>query len=258
MAKVNDFNAEAEYYDLLEKKNQALFDAIVDFLAEIFRNNGVKKIIDFTCGAGAQAIPLSEKGFNVVGIDIAGKLLDVAKSKSKNNPNISFKKGDVRNSKIGEFDAAISMLNSLGYLPKNDFKKALANINKNLEMGGLFVFDNTNKECLDAGNFIADKIIDTAGEDNKTKFVRLAKSKYNKKSGIIITEWEAMIQKGFSKPIKRAGIWKRQVYSKGEIEDIFAQTGFEIEEIRDRNLGKFNPKTTFSYLIIAKKIYNLF
>lgn len=252
--RINDFNAEAEYYDLFEQKNQLVFARALEFLADVFRKNNVKKILDFTCGTGAQAIPLSQKGFIVVGADIAGNLLKEAEKKSRDFKNISFRKGDVRCSKFGEFDAVISMLNSLGYLEKSDFKKALLNINKNLKTGGLFVFDNTNKECLNSGNFITEKIIDAAGEDHGIKFVRFSKSRYEKRIGIISTKWDTIIQKGFVKPIYKTGIWKRQVYSKKEVEDLFGETGFKLEQIYDRAINKFEPFKSFSYLIIGRKI----
>jgi|GEM_PF-1263978 len=253
MVKINDFNSEAKYYDLLEKNNQPFFLAIVDFLAEVFKKNKVDKILDITCGTGAQAIPFGQKGFTVVGIDIACELLKIARRKSKGSPNVSFVKGDARDSKVGQFGAVISMMNSLGYLSKDDFRKALLNINKNLTAGGLFVFDNTNKDCLEAGNFITDKTINTAGEENGIRFVRFTTSKYDKKTGIIVTKWEAAVQKGYSKPVNQAGIWKRQTYTQKEVEEIFSQTGFKLEQICDRNLGKFKTKKSFSYLIIAKK-----
>jgi 2-polyprenyl-3-methyl-5-hydroxy-6-metoxy-1,4-benzoquinol methylase len=250
---VNDFNREAEYYDLLEAKNQPLFDSIINFLTEVFVENNVKNILDITCGTGAQSIPLSQKGFTVVGSDIAENLIEIAKLKSKCLSNIIFYKGDVRHSKFGEFDAVISMLNSLGYLTKSDFKKALVNINKNLRLGGLLVFDNTNKDCLNEGNFITDKIIDTAGENNGIKFVRFSKSEYNNRTGIINTKWDVMIQKGYITPIKKSGVWRRQTYSVNEIRNIFNKTGFKLEQIYDRTLDKFEPEKSFSYLIIGRK-----
>ncbi len=70
----------------------------------------------------------------------------------------------MRTSKLGTFDAAISMLNSVGCLGREDFGRALSNINENLEMGGLFVFDNTNLGCLEAGGLVPTTMIDTAGE----------------------------------------------------------------------------------------------
>jgi len=253
MPKINDFDSEAQYYDLFEKKNQPSFNLIVDFLEKLFKKNNSKTILDVTCGTGAQAIPLAKRGFQTVGSDIGKKLLTIARRKSKGVSNIKLVHGDVRYTKFGKFDAVISMLNSLGYLNKKDFRKALININSNLKEDGLLVFDNTNKTCLDIGNFTADKIIDTAGEDNRTKFVRFCKSKYDKKSGIITTKWETVIQRNSQKPLEASGIWKRQTYTIEDLKSIFRQTGFQLENVYDRSLEKFEDRKSFSYLIVARK-----
>ena len=165
--RVNDFDSEAKYYDLFESKIQALFDLINNFLTRLFLKNKVKTVLDATCGTRAKAIPLSKKGFHVVGSNIGKRLLRIAAAKSKNLPDIKFVHGDTRYSKYGEFDTVISILNSLGYLTKKYFKTALANINRNLHDNGLLIFDNTNRSCLDCEHFTMDKIIDTdLGEKN--------------------------------------------------------------------------------------------
>ena len=251
--RINDFDSEAEYYDLFENKNQPLFDLINNFLKKLFLKNKIKTVLDVTCGTGAQAIPLSKKGFHVLGSDIGKSLLKIAAAKSKNLPNIKFVHGDARRSKHGKFDAVISILNSLGYLTKNDFKKALANINHNLSDNGLLIFDNTNRSCLDCGNFITDKIIDTAGERANIKFIRFSKSKYSKKTGIILTRWETLIQCGHRKPMKNDGLWKRQTYSLNDLKNIFNETGFKLENIYDRSLADFDEKRSFSYMVVARK-----
>ncbi len=251
--RVNDFDLEAEYYDLFERKNQPLFDSINNFLTKLFLKNKVKTVLDATCGTGAQAIPLSKKGFHVLGSDIGKRLLKIAAAKSKGLPNIKFAHGDARRSKYGKFDAVISILNSLGYLTKNDFKTALANINRNLRGNGLLIFDNTNKSCLDRGNFTADKLIDTAGESANVKFIRFSKSKYDKKTGIILTRWETLIQCGNKKPLTNKGLWKKQTYSLKDLKNIFKETGFKLEKIYDRSLADFDEKRSFSYMVVARK-----
>lgn len=254
MPNINDFDSEAEYYDLFEKKNQPLYDLIIDFLENLFKKNNMKTVLDVTCGTGAQAIPLASRAFQVVGSDIGKNLIRIARRKSKGIFNLEFVHGDVRYTKFGKFDAVISILNSLGYLNKQDFKKALININSNLKENGLLVFDNTNKTCLDVGNFTTDTIIDTAGETDGIKFVRFCKSKYDKKLGIITTNWETLVQKNFRKPLEAHGIWKRQTYTIQDLKNIFEDAGFKLENVYDRLLKKFDDKKSFSYLIIARKI----
>lgn len=40
-------------------------------VAEIFRKNGVKKILDLGCGTGRHSVFFTKRGFDVYGIDIA-------------------------------------------------------------------------------------------------------------------------------------------------------------------------------------------
>jgi glycine/sarcosine N-methyltransferase len=254
MMNINDFDTEAEYYDLFEMKNQKLYDSFVDFLEKLFTKNGSRNVLDVTCGTGAQAIPLAKKGFKVLGSDIGQNMIRISKKKGEGVSNLSFKIGDVRKTKFGEFDAVISMLNSLGYLNKSDFEKALLNINSNLKMGGLLIFDNTNKTCLDSGNFTKAEIIDTAGELGIYKFVRFSKSKYDIKSGVIYTEWKTLVQNRFKEPIENNGVWKRQTYTAEELNKLLNKTGFVMEKVVDRSLKKFDKNTSFAYLIVAKKI----
>jgi len=251
---INDFNAEARFYDLLEDKNRPLFDAILRYLAPVFRKERVRTILDATCGTGAQAIPLSKMGFRVLGSDKAPALLKIARGKSRSLPRVKFALGDVRYSRFGRFDAVISMLNSLGYLSKADFRKAVSNINANLPHRGLLVFDNTNKGYLDPGRFATGEYIDTSGEISGVRFVRFGKAKYDKRSGLLNTRWKAMIQEGFGKLVVRRGLWKRQTYTIRDLRHIFQATGFRLEKVLDRTLTRFDERKSFAYLVIARKV----
>jgi len=83
--------------------------------------------------------------------------------------------------------------------------------------------------------------------------VRFCRSKYDKKSGIITTKWERVIQRNFQTPLEASGIWKRQTYTIEDLKSMFKQTGFQLENVYDRSLKKFDDKKSFSYLIVARK-----
>jgi len=254
MKRVNDFNSEARYYDLLEEKNRSQFDAILRYVIRVFRKARVRTVLDATCGTGAQAIPLARNGFRIIGSDKAPDLLKIARAKSKGMARIKFRLGDVRSSSYGRFDGVISMLNSLGYLSKTDFRKALKNINTNLKDRGLFVFDSTNKGCLDSGRFSTRELIDTAGEISGVKFVRFGKSAYDKHTGILNTRWKSVIQVRYGEPAVKTGLWKRQTYTIEDLRCLFHQSGFRLVKVLDRTLGKFDEKKSFAYLVIARKV----
>lgn len=50
----------------------------------------------------------------------------------------------MRTTSLGIFDACITMLNAIGHVRKNDFKKTMQNIYNNLKNGGIYVFDIFN------------------------------------------------------------------------------------------------------------------
>lgn len=250
---LSNFDKEAEYYDLLEQRNQGLHKSINQFLIELFEKYSVESVIDFSSGTGAQAIPISEKGFKVTAVDISEKMLNKAKQKTQNQ-NITYRLGDMRSSIFGVFDACIAILNSVGYLTIDEFESALRNINNNLNDGGLFIFDNTNKKALLNGMLFEDEFIDIATEYNGYKIVRFVKSDYDKSNGIAKWNWKVCIQKGFTPMVIENGTWVRQTYSIEEMDVMLRSNGFKISQVLDRNLCEYNDIKSFAYLIVARKI----
>lgn len=80
-----------------------------------------------------------ERSVKVIGSDINQKMLAIAKAKAqKKNKDFSIK-GDMRVSRIGQFDAIITIFNAVRHLTKIDFEKAINNIRYNLKDNGLYV-----------------------------------------------------------------------------------------------------------------------
>ena len=104
-------------------------------------------ILDVACGTGRHTIALFKTGFDVVGLDISVTLLRIAKDRGAS----AVVRADMRflPFKPQAFAVAISMDNSIGYLPsENDDEKSLAEIRRVLKLGGLFVLDVFNREKL--------------------------------------------------------------------------------------------------------------
>lgn len=249
---LTDFNDEADYYDLLEKRNVGLHKKVNDYLINLFRNYNINEVIDFSCGTGAQAIPLSDAGFIVTAIDISERMLQKAMEKC-HKQNISFRIGDMRSTECGKFDAAITILNTIGYLTKDEFSQSLKNIHNNLSGNGFYIFDNTNRQALENGMLNRERFLDIAMEYDGNKIVRFVKSDYDKLSGIAKWDWEVYIQRENSPMHIETGSWVRQTYTLTELESVLKQNNFKIAEVLDRNIKTFSENDSFSYLIVAKK-----
>jgi len=76
-------------------------------------------ILDLCCGAGRASFPLSEIGFEVIGVDINKKLIQAARQKGMDYPDASFILSDVEKVDFPEnyFDYILVLHNSLEFMP---------------------------------------------------------------------------------------------------------------------------------------------
>ena len=108
----NVFDEMGVYWAEIADKNQT--EKQLQFLKTQIKPDGY--ILDLACGTGRHLIPLSQQGFNMVGLDISAKLLKIAKQRWR---EVQLVRGDMRflPFKPQAFAAAISMDTSFGYLP---------------------------------------------------------------------------------------------------------------------------------------------
>jgi phenylalanyl-tRNA synthetase alpha subunit len=76
-------------------------------VAKIAGRHGCGQVIDLGCGTGAQCIILHDNKFDVAGMDMSSKMLEVARKKS--SPDIKYIRGDIERTGFedGSFDCAI-------------------------------------------------------------------------------------------------------------------------------------------------------
>ena len=125
-----------EVYDEISTSYATKFnepsDNIDDFLKLIGKGG---KILDAGCGPGVDVVYIASKGFDVIGVDLSEKMLEIAKRK---NPRIFFQKADIRklNFKPNTFDGVIASF-SLIHIPKKDVNKTVDNFYKLLKPRGV-------------------------------------------------------------------------------------------------------------------------
>lgn len=132
----NQSKQTTEVYDEISTSYATKFnepsDNIDDFLKLIGKGG---KILDAGCGPGVDVVYIASKGFDVIGIDLSEKILEIAKRK---NPRIYFQKADIRklNFKPNTFDGIIASF-SLIHIPKKDVNKTVDNFYKLLKPRGV-------------------------------------------------------------------------------------------------------------------------
>jgi ubiquinone/menaquinone biosynthesis C-methylase UbiE len=140
----NVFDQMGTYWAQMADQNQT--EKQLKFLRNQLKPEGT--ILDLACGTGRHLIPLSQLGFEILGLDVSVKLLQIAKHRYK---KIRLARSDMRFLPLetGTFSAAISMDTSFGYLPSlQDDLVTLAEVARILKPRGVFVIDVFNRQQL--------------------------------------------------------------------------------------------------------------
>ncbi len=112
-----------------------------------------KKILDIACGTGSPTLLLRQRGYDIVGFDIArGMIIEFRKKQQESGTLIPSFVGDVRDIPLQSesFDAVISIFDSLNNLhSRKELLKAFYEVRRVLRKPGAFVFDLNTKYVLE-------------------------------------------------------------------------------------------------------------
>ncbi|MDO5650380.1 MAG: class I SAM-dependent methyltransferase, partial [Gallicola sp.] len=92
--KITLFDRIAPIYGLFYDKQKRWFEERFDKIPDRFHLSSYKTVIDIGCGTGALSSVFHKKGYQVIGVDIAEKMLKIGREKEENQ-NIDFFYGDV-------------------------------------------------------------------------------------------------------------------------------------------------------------------
>jgi magnesium-protoporphyrin O-methyltransferase len=73
------------------------------------------RLLDAGCGTGSLAIEAAERGAEVVAIDVAGSLIDVARRRAPAHLAIDWRVGDMLDPALGRFDHVVAMDSLIHY-----------------------------------------------------------------------------------------------------------------------------------------------
>ena len=126
-----------------EIAEESLTENQTKFVMENIEKNGL--FLDFCCGSGRHLIRLTEKGYNVVGLDVSRRLLRIAKLKAaKASVDIQTVRADMRfvPFKAEAFSGVVSLDASFGYLSSySEDSNSLSEVWRILKHNGVFLMD---------------------------------------------------------------------------------------------------------------------
>lgn len=123
-------------YDKVTKQYQNEFGndySDVPYIDKFLDSLNGKQILDIGCGLGNLTNYMYQKGFEVTGIDLSDKMLQIAKSTYK---NISFEKMDMKKITFNKKFDGISLLYSLFHLTKEEVINVLPQYRNLLNKNG--------------------------------------------------------------------------------------------------------------------------
>ena len=162
---MNSYTNFANYYDRLMTEDID-YEKIADFIENIFAEYDASPelIADLACGTGNITIPMSKRGYEMIGVDKSVEMLDVARTKaSRENQNILFLNQSIsRLDLFGTCDAFLCMIDGINYIinPKS-FENMLKKISTCfINPNGIFMFDISSfyklSETIGDNTFIHD------------------------------------------------------------------------------------------------------
>lgn len=223
-------------------------------IEKLLKKQRVHTVLDMTCGTGSQVFYLAERGYEVVGSDFSPPLIKIARNKADMlGKNITFIDGDMRELRVGKFDAVITMFNAVGHLTKADFEKALQNIRANLKNGGVYVFDIFNLLAI-TDDIIDDFTMDIESVVNGIKIRNVQHSEIDRKNGFLTSHDHYTIFKDGGEPEIHTNSFSLQIYTAEELQVMLANNGFETIHQYDLKGNDFIADKSLNILTLARKL----
>jgi 2-polyprenyl-3-methyl-5-hydroxy-6-metoxy-1,4-benzoquinol methylase len=222
-------------------------------ITKILKKHKATSVLDLTCGTGSQVFWLLDQGFQVVGSDISKGMLGIAKKKAKlAKKSVKLLHGDMRDIKVGQFDAAITIFNAIGHLTKKDFAKTMRNIHANLNQSGIYIFDILNLAYVQQDDNILKMSYERLKKAGDTT-LRIIQHSVLDDKGILISPTTSYSQKGKGKLTTSQSVGTLQLYTANELKTMLCKNGFQVLAQMSIDGKKFFDRKTERILTVAKK-----
>lgn len=138
------YEAFASVYDVFME--QVEYDQWLDHIYAVWDAFGMqpRTIIDLGCGTGSIALPLAQKGYDVIGVDLSPEMLTEADHKAMEaGVSVRFACQDMTELELGETaDCILSLCDSMNYLTEDgQLEDAFCSIAQHMKPESLFLFD---------------------------------------------------------------------------------------------------------------------
>lgn len=241
------------YYDLLYKdKGYAEEASYIDRTIQD-RYPGAKSMLELGSGTGRHAELLSQKGYQIVGIERSVDMLSVARQ-AEDGERLRFIQGDIRSFKLDQtFESAIALFHVMSYLTDNeDLMSTFNHVSKHLRKDGVFLFD-----CWYGPAVLTDlpAVRIKRLEDESLEVIRLAEPNLCAEESIVDVHYQIFVrdkEKGDLTDFKESH--RMRYLFTNEITMMLNRVGMTLEASFEFMTGKPPGYDTWNVLYVGRKL----
>lgn len=204
----------AAVYDMF--MDNVPYDQWTDYLVHLLKKHCIHEglLLELGCGTGSMTRRLSNKGYDMIGIDSSEEMLAIARDKSGDEKNsILYLCQDMREFELyGTVAAVVSVCDSMNYiLSEEDLLKIFKLVNNYLDPRGLFIFDldteyaykkiigdKTIAESREEGSFIWENTYYEEEMINQIDLTLFIPTEENNSNNIFIRQEETHYRRAYS------------------------------------------------------------
>ncbi len=137
----------SEVYDIF--MDNVPYEEWASYIIAILKEYGIEAglVCELGCGTGKMAKILSDRGYDMIGIDSSADMLDIALESRSNEGRILYLNQDMKEMELyGTVRSVISVCDSMNYLLSEDeLLTTFRLVNNYLDPKGIFIFDMNTK-----------------------------------------------------------------------------------------------------------------
>lgn len=184
----------AQVYDLF--MDNVPYEEWCEYIKSLLKEYKIEDglVLDLGCGTGKLTRLLEDAGYDMIGIDYSGEMLEIAREHQEEDSNILYLLQDMREFELyGTVRAVVSVCDSMNYITEEeDLLQVFRLVNNYLDPKGLFIFDlntvykykellgeTTISENREEGSFIWDNYYEEEEQINEYDLTLFIKEKDN-------------------------------------------------------------------------------
>lgn len=222
----------------------------IDRALRMLRPEGGERVLDLACGSGRHSLELVRRGFSVVGVEIGGELVEIARRDAEaEGLEAEFVQGDLRQLAYeAEFDIVLNLNDgAVGYFETDEENhRTFEVISRALRPGG--------KNLIQVPNVLyARAHLPQRSWIPSSTMVELVEHRWNKKDrymeGAMIPVKFGEVLEDLDKRIE----FRQRLYAVDELRDLYASVGMTLERVFHGNGRPKEPTDTQFEIFVAAR-----